>query len=310
MRLGVDSSNIAVLSEMNVDGVIEAVRAVQAPPLQLVIIDSIQTLYTEDLNSSAGSVAQVRECASRLTTLAKKIGVPLIMVGHVNKEGEVAGPKVLEHIVDTVLSFEGDREHLYRLLRVTKNRFGPVFEVGVFEMGERGLTEITDPSNLLIKERQPDQSGSVVTIALEGMRPLPLEIQALAVKSAFGFPRRAASGFNLNRLYLLLAVLEKHCHVKLSDKDVYVNVAAGFKATEPAIDLAVCVALASSVAEKTIDPKTVIFGEVGLSGELRQVSGLERRVEESKRLGFKTVIGPNNFKNVSAVLNNLGLNKS
>jgi len=289
-RLGSVSAGVVIIPETNVDQIIGEIGATRE--VGLIIIDSIQTMFTTDLNSSAGSLAQVRECAARLTTSAKKAGVPLILVGHVNKEGEVAGPKVLEHIVDTVLSFEGDPQHFYRLLRTTKNRFGAVWEVGVFQMVDSGLREVINPSDLFLGERLPGQSGSVVTATLEGARPMLVEIQALSSKTTFNYPRRAASGVNLNRLYLLLAVLERHASIRTSDKDIYVNVASGFKTDEPAVDLAICTAIASSVAEKPIDPKTVVFGEVGLSGEIRQVPQEERRSNEASKLGFTKVIGP------------------
>jgi DNA repair protein RadA/Sms len=296
-RLGVAPEKITVLPETEVSGVVGEVRG-----YRLVIVDSIQTMWTSELNSSAGSVAQVRECAARLTRAAKEASVPLIIVGHVNKDGEIAGPKVLEHIVDTVLSFEGDPQHFHRILRTTKNRFGAVYEIGVFEMGVRGLKEVKNPSDLFLSERLVGQPGSVVTVTLEGARPMLVEIQALTQKTAFGYPRRTASGFNLNRLHLLLAVLERHAGVKTSDKDVYINVAAGFITSEPAADLAVCAAVASSVTGTVINAKTVVFGEVGLAGEIRAVSQNTRRANEARKMGFTKVVGSGDCRSVKQAL--------
>lgn len=304
-RLGVSAEKIEVLAETEVDLVVNELTGSRISGLGLVIIDSIQTMWTAELNSSAGSIAQVRECAARLTRAAKEASVPLIIVGHVNKDGDIAGPKVLEHIVDTVLSFEGDPQHNYRLLRTTKNRFGAVYEVGVFEMKDTGLVEVADPSGLFLAERLAGQPGSVVTVTLEGMRPMLVEIQALTQRTSFGYPRRTASGLNISRLHLLLAVLERHAGIKTSDKDVYVNVAAGFTVAEPAVDLAICAAVASSVTGSVVNAKTVVFGEVGLSGEVRGVSQSSRRAAEAKKLGFTHVVGPEGTRSVKVALGQL-----
>lgn len=259
---------------------------------KLLIVDSIQTTFTEDLASAAGSVSQVRECASRLQELAKNDGVTVFLVGHVTKEGNIAGPRVLEHIVDTVLYLEGDPFHRYRLLRSVKNRFGPTSEVGVFEMVERGLVEVSNPSEAFLAERQVHAPGSAIAVTMEGTRPLLVEVQALASATSFPNPRRTANGIDYNRLLLLTAVLMRRVRLKLHDKDIFINVIGGLQIDEPAADLAVAVAIASSIHDRPIHADMAFIGEVGLSGELRAVSQIESRLKEADKLGFKRCIIP------------------
>ena len=312
-RLQVKTDNIQVLAETDVDSIIAIVRAdprVRPPagsphgaiPTRLIIVDSIQTLTTQDISAPAGSISQVRECAGRLAQVTKEKGIPLVLVGHVTKEGAIAGPKVLEHMVDVVLYLEGDKFHSFRLLRAKKNRYGSDQEVGVFAMGERGLKEIPNPSDVFLAERLKNAAGSVVTVTMEGTRPVLVEIQALATNSPLAYPRRTASGFSLNRLNLLIAVLQKHLKLPLQKKDIYVNVAGGFKVSEPAADLAVALAIVSSVRDKPVDPRTCVFGEVGLSGEIRKVSQAERRIKEAKKLGFKKIISPESVRSLQEAI--------
>ncbi|MFH1960764.1 MAG: DNA repair protein RadA, partial [Patescibacteria group bacterium] len=303
-RLGVNQSNITILADSDVDSIISNFN----PPaggqiLYLIIIDSIQTLTTSDLTGTAGSIGQVRECATRISEYAKINHIPVILVGHITKDGTIAGPKVLEHLVDTVLYMEGESNHLFRLLRTTKNRFGAVSEVGVFSMNDKGLVEVPNPSDLFLEERLKNVPGSVVTIVMEGTRPVALEIQALTSKTPFGFPKRTASGFSLNRLNLLCAVLTKRAGINLWDQDVFVNVAGGVTIAEPAGDLAVCLAIASSVKNKPINAKTVAFGEVGLSGEVRRVARMGERSKEARKLGFGNIVSGENFKSLSQSIN-------
>ena len=258
----------------------------------MVIIDSIQTMYNEDVSSAPGSVSQVRESTSVLMQLAKGLGISIFIVGHVTKEGTVAGPRVLEHMVDTVLYFEGDRHASYRILRAVKNRFGSTNEIGVFEMRETGLTEVENPSQFMLNGRPEEASGSIVACSMEGTRPILLEIQALVARSQLAMPRRTAAGMDYNRVSLLLAVLEKRLNLHLSGSDVYVNIAGGIRINEPAIDLGVVLAIVSSSRDRAIDEKVLAFGEVGLSGEVRAVSQAAQRVQEAKKLGFTTVILP------------------
>ena len=305
-RLGVDQNNIKVLAETNVDNIISILDTGNLSPAPgLIIVDSVQTLATTDLAGTAGSVGQVKESANRLIKVAKNLQIPVILAGHVTKEGAIAGPKVLEHMVDTVLYMEGDKNHLFRILKTTKNRFGPVSEVGVFSMGDKGLVEIKNPSDVFLEERLPGVSGSVVTVVMEGTRPVALEIQALTTKTSFGYPRRTISGYSLNRLNLLCAVLQKRAGIKIYDQDVYVNVAGGVKIEEPAADLAICLAIASSVTQKNVNSRTAVFGEVGLSGEIRNVSRIDDRIKEAKRLGFSAVINAKNVKSVGEAVKNL-----
>lgn len=296
-RLGLKGENLELFASTDADEIIG-----QIGQTCLVIIDSIQTLTTADLASLAGSVSQVRECAQRLSQVAKEKGVPLILVGHVNKEGEIAGPKVLEHVVDTVLSLEGERSGRFRLLRAGKNRFGDPTEVGVFQMGDKGFTEVKEAAGLLLEVGSGQGVGSVVSVSLEGNRPLLLEVQALISKSAFNYPRRSATGYDLNRVYFLLAVLEKALGTSFLNQDVYVNVAGGIKAESPAADLAVVLALAGSLKNAALPEKTVVFGEVGLSGEVRHLREEERRGKEAGRLGYTRVVGPGQVRSVREAL--------
>ena len=288
-RLKVLSQDLYVLAETNLEQILFQIE--QSRP-RLVIVDSIQSVHTEALNSSAGSISQVRECASSLLRLAKAKNVPTFLVGHVTKTGSIAGPRVLEHIVDTVLYLEGERFHAYRLLRSVKNRFGSTNEVGVFEMRDKGLVEVTNPSQVFLEERLEHATGSAVAVTLEGTRPLLVEIQALASKSGLDRPRRTCNGVDLNRLLLLVAVLSKRVGLKLGDQDVFVNVVGGLRVHEPALDLAIAVAVASSYHNRPVWSDLAIFGEVGLAGELRRVSQSERRLSEAAKLGFRRGLLP------------------
>jgi DNA repair protein RadA/Sms len=289
-RLGIDAPGLLVLAETDLDQI--AVQIDKVRP-SVVVIDSIQTVYRADITAAPGSVAQIRECTGELLRLAKTDGGPAVLViGHVTKEGAIAGPRVLEHMVDTVLYFEGERHHAYRVLRATKNRFGSTNEIGVFAMGGRGLTEVPDPSALFLAERPAGASGSAVVCAVEGTRPLLLEVQGLVTRTPFGMPRRTAAGIDYNRLVLLLAVLEKRAGLHLSDHDVYVSVAGGVRVDEPAADLGVALAVASSHRDRPVDPAAVAVGEVGLGGEVRAVSQIDRRIAEAAKLGFRRVVIP------------------
>ena len=258
----------------------------------MVVIDSIQTMYNEEVGSAPGSVSQVRESTNILMQLAKGLGISIFIVGHVTKEGTVAGPRVLEHMVDTVLYFEGDRHASYRILRAVKNRFGSTNEIGVFEMQKSGLVEVENPSEFMLSGRPEHASGSVVACAMEGTRPMLMEIQALVCKSSFGMPRRTAAGLDYNRVNLLMAVLEKRAGLPLSSYDAYVNIAGGIRMNEPAADLGIVMAIASIYKNKPVSEDAIVFGEVGLSGEVRAVTMPEQRVAEAKKLGFKTCILP------------------
>jgi DNA repair protein RadA/Sms len=280
---------------------IEAVLQQQRP--DLAIIDSVQTLFDSRLTSAAGTVGQVRECAARLVQSAKTLGIVVFLVGHVTKSGDLAGPRVLEHMVDTVLYFEGDHHHLYRLLRAVKNRFGSTSELGVFEMTGRGLVDVPNPSQMLLAERPGGAPGSAVVATMEGTRALLVEVQALVTPAAYGTPRRTAAGIDHNRLSLLLAVLERRAGLHLGGYDAYVKVAAGLRLDEPAADLGIALALASSYREACIDPGLVVAGEVGLTGEIRRVNGLESRVKEAAKLGFRKFLLPASGKTAFAVPN-------
>ena len=288
-RLGSDYKDMLLLCETNLDDIETSILDIKP---DVVVIDSIQTMYREDVSAAPGSVSQVREATSLLLQIAKANEISIFIVGHVTKEGAVAGPKVLEHMVDTVLYFEGDRHASYRVLRGVKNRFGSTDEIGVFEMREEGLKEVPNPSEFMLSGRAEDASGSVVTCAMEGTRPIMVEIQALVCKSAFGLPRRQATGMDYNRVNLLMAVIEKRGGLTIGDQDAYINIAGGIRINEPATDLATVAAIISSFKNKPIDEKTVIFGEVGLSGEIRAVSLAEQRIKEAKKLGFKTCVLP------------------
>lgn len=288
-RLGGFSKDMLLLSETNLDA-IEGAITKQMP--EVVIIDSIQTMYLEDVSSGAGSVSQVREVTGRLMRIAKQLNVATFIVGHVTKEGTVAGPRTLEHMVDTVLYFEGEKNAIYRILRGVKNRFGSTNEIGVFEMKDTGLYEVENPSQVMLNGRPVDASGSVVVCSMEGTRPILIEIQALVCQSNFNLPRRTSVGIDYNRVNLLMAVLEKRAGMMLAGNDAYVNLAGGMKLTEPAIDLGIVVALVSSFKNVPVDAHTIIFGEVGLTGEVRGVSMASARVKEAAKLGFSTCILP------------------
>lgn len=288
-RIGNFGDSLKLLCETNLD-TIKAVIDREKP--QIVVIDSIQTMFNEEVSSTPGSVSQVRESTGVLMQIAKGMGISIFIVGHVTKEGVVAGPRVLEHMVDTVLYFEGDRHAAYRILRGVKNRFGSTNEIGVFEMRQDGLVEVENPSEYMLSGKPEGASGSVVACSMEGTRPILLEVQALVCHSNFGIPRRTAAGTDFNRVNLLMAVLEKRLGLKLGDCDAYVNIAGGIKMNEPAIDLGIVLALISSYKDKPIDEKTICFGEVGLSGEVRAVNMAEQRVQEAKKLGFEVCILP------------------
>ena len=288
-RMGEFKENLKLLCETNLE-MIRTVIENQKP--ELVIIDSIQTMYSEDVASAPGSVSQVRESTNIFMQLAKGLGISIFIVGHVTKEGTVAGPRVLEHMVDTVLYFEGDRHASYRILRGVKNRFGSTNEIGVFEMRQSGLAEVENPSEYMLSGKPENASGSVVACSLEGTRPILIEIQALVCQSNFGMPRRTAAGTDYNRVNLLMAVLEKRIGLPFSNYDAYVNIAGGIKMNEPAIDLGIVLALVSSYKNRPIDEKLLVFGEVGLSGEVRAVSMPEQRAAEARKLGFETCVVP------------------
>ena len=288
-RIGRITGDLLFLCETSLDDIQEAIQETKP---EIVIIDSIQTMYREDVSSAPGSVSQVRESTNILLQIAKGMGISVFIVGHVTKEGVVAGPRVLEHMVDTVLYFEGERNASYRILRGVKNRFGSTNEIGVFEMQEQGLEEVENPSEYLLSGRPEEASGAAVACSLEGTRPILLEVQALVAQTNFGMARRTAAGTDYNRVNLLMAVLEKRCHYETSRYDAYVNIAGGVRTNEPALDLAIVLALVSSLKDRPVNPKCIIFGEVGLSGEVRAVSMAEQRVREAIKLGFESCILP------------------
>lgn len=296
-RLGVGSPNLMILTETDVQYIMEEIRS-EKP--DLVMIDSIQTMNHTELSSSPGSITQVRECTNALTRCAKSLDIPIMIVGHVNKDGAIAGPKVLEHIVDAVLYFEGDRQMTYRILRAVKNRYGSTNEIGVFDMGENGLQQVENPSQAMLSGRPKDASGTCVTAVMEGSRPILAEIQGLATTSGFGTPRRMSTGFDYNRMALILAVLEKRAGYYFSNLDAYINVVGGLRLDEPSVDLAVAVALISSLKDTPVREDTVVFGEIGLAGELRSINRADLRISEAARLGFTRCILPyHNLKNLS-----------
>ena len=299
-RMNYSAENLLMLTETNVDIATSVMES--RKDLGLIIVDSIQTMFSDDLMGIAGSVGQVRGSAQKLTTVAKRMSVPIIIVGHVTKEGTVAGPKVLEHIVDTVLYLEGDTQHMFRVLKTTKNRFGPVSEIGIFEMDEGGMTEVANPSKMFLSQKLEKTAGSCVTVVMEGNRPMLFEIQALTVRTSFGYPRRTTSGFNANRLLVLIAILEKTGGLNLQNHDVYLNVAGGYKVNEYACDLAVCLAIASSLKDKPVPDTVAAFGECGLSGEIRRVSHTERRTKEAKKLGYTDTVSPENVRSVKKAI--------
>ncbi len=307
-RLGVEGENLYILTETNVDTVLERCR--EEKP-DFIIIDSIQTLYTEAVSSSAGSVSQVRECAMRIISLAKTDGISVMIVGHVNKEGSIAGPKVLEHMVDAVVCFEGDRRQMFRILRATKNRFGATNELGVFEMTSKGLEEVPNPSEMLLSGRPKNISGNCAVCVLEGTRPVITEIQALTAQSVYPSPKRTSDGIDFNRTGLILAVLEKRLGLRFSTQDVYVNVTGGIRLDEPAADLALALSLISSIKDIPLSYSLAAFGEIGLAGECRAVNNAEARISEAEKLGFeKAVIPQANYKKIlksGSVFNNIEL---
>jgi DNA repair protein RadA/Sms len=288
-RLGVASAHLFVVSETSLEKILQDIQSLRP---SAVVVDSIQTIYSSDLPSTPGSIGQVREASSRLLYLAKHLGIPIFLIGHVTKEGFIAGPKVLEHMVDTVLYIEGDANQAFRILRAVKNRFGSTNEIGVFEMKDSGLVEVANPSEYFLSERVQHASGSVVMPCIEGSRPILIELQALVVPTHFGAPRRTAQGVDGSRISLMAAVMEKRLGFPLLSHDIFVNIAGGMKVEEPGVDLGIIASIASSFRDKLIDPETVVFGEVGLGGEVRGISQPEVRVKESSRLGFKRCLLP------------------
>lgn len=288
-RLCIEGSHVKIIADTNLDQVLQVATEGEC---KLLVIDSIQTMYTEDLDLAPGSVGQVRECTARLLRFAKEANIPVVIIGHVTKEGNIAGPRMLEHMVDVVLYFEGERSYQFRILRAIKNRFGSTAETGIFSMEEEGLLELVNPSALLLSERTEEETGSTIMAYLEGVRPILVEAQSLATTTAFGMPRRTSIGYDLNRLFLLLAVLEKKARVTLSNKDVYINVIGGLRVTEPACDLAMAMAIVSSLKDKPVPKDMVIIGEVGLTGHIRSVPRIEQRIAEAHKMGFKTFIIP------------------
>jgi DNA repair protein RadA/Sms len=296
LRLGVANDECYIYPETLLENILGQVEATKP---DLVVIDSIQTIFSEVIESSAGSVSQIRECAARLLKMAKESGTSVIIIGHITKDGTIAGPKILEHIVDVVLSFEGDNNNVYRILRGIKNRFGATFEIGVFEMREEGLGEVENPSEILLGHQEEPLSGVGVGAAVDGIRPYLIEVQALVSNAAYGTPQRSATGFDNRRLNMLLAVLEKRVGLRMYDQDVYINIAGGMSLTEPAADLALCAAVASSHRNRSIAGNWAVMGEVGLAGEVRAIGQAERRIAECARLGFDRVILPKyNLRNI------------
>ena len=298
-RLSVDNANLEIMTETDAELICEQIKELKP---DLVMIDSIQTMSIKELSSSAGSITQVRECTNLIMHTAKDYDTPVIVVGHVNKEGSIAGPKVLEHIVDTVLYFEGDKQISCRIIRAVKNRFGSTNEIGVFEMTDKGLAEVENPSKMMLSGRPKGVSGTCVTCSLEGTRPILAEIQGLAAQSSYGNPRRMSTGFDYNRLSMLLAVLEKRAGYYFNNMDAYVNIVGGLRIDEPAVDLAICMALISSLKDNPIREDAVAFGEIGLAGEIRSVNQAQQRVNESIRLGFKKIILP--YHNAKSIVCN------
>jgi DNA repair protein RadA/Sms len=298
-RLGTVSSELMVVGEVEIDAILAMIPSVQP---RVVVIDSIQTMYNGELTSAPGSVSQVRESTVRLMLVAKKTGIPIFLVGHVTKEGAIAGPKLLEHMVDTVLYFEGDRNHIFRILRAVKNRFGSTNEIGVFEMKDQGLDEVANPSAVFLSERPANAPGSAVTASMEGTRPILVELQALASGTSFGTPRRTILGLDSNRVALLAAVMEKQLGMHLMGYDIFMNVAGGVKVIEPAVDLAIVSAIASSFLDKPIANGTIVLGEVGLTGEVRAIGQVDSRVAEAGKMGFNRCVVPEgNFKRIRGI---------
>ena len=295
-RIGRLSDNCYIVCETSLDSIFDHIEEVQP---QIVIVDSIQTIASDAIESSAGSVSQVRECSAQLLKYAKESGVPVILIGHINKEGSIAGPKVLEHIVDAVLQFEGDRHYMYRILRSIKNRFGSTSEIGIYEMCQRGLKEVSNPSEMLLSQSEEELSGVAVGVTLDGIRPFLIETQALVSTAAYGTPQRSVTGFDGKRMNMLLAVLEKRVGFKLAQKDVFLNIAGGLKVNDPALDLAVICAILSSNVDMAIPRGVCMSGVVGLSGEIRPTTRMEQRIMEAEKLGMNTIIIPkNNLKGI------------
>ena len=288
-RLGASAKDLLILIEVELEGILNRIQEIKPA---VAVIDSIQTVYSSVLSSAPGSVGQVREASGRLILLSKKTGIPIFLVGHVTKDGSIAGPKVLEHMVDTVLYFEGDSGHAYRIIRGIKNRFGPTHEIGVFEMRDTGLAEVSNPSAFFLAERPEGAAGSVIVPSMEGSRPILIEVQSLVSPTSFGMPRRTAIGVDHNRVSLLVAVMDKICGIHLSSSDIFLNVAGGVKVDEPAIDLGIVSAMASSFLDRPIAAGTVVFGEIGLTGEIRGISQAGVRIKEAARMGFKRCILP------------------
>lgn len=288
-RLAGNAENLYISSETSLERILEQVKSIEP---EIVVIDSIQTIGTEAIEASIGSLSQVRECAARILEFAKTRNIPFIIIGHINKEGSLAGPKVLEHIVDTVLQFEGDQQYMYRILRAQKNRFGSTSELGIYEMRQNGLREVTNPSELLLSTAREGLSGISIAAAVEGVRPFLIEVQALVSSAAYGTPQRSSTGFDGRRLNMLLAVLEKRVGFKLLQKDVFLNIAGGLRVQDPAIDLAVLAAVLSSNMDIALDAGTCLCGEVGLAGEIRPVNRIEQRIQEAQKLGFKRILIP------------------
>ena len=285
-RIGTGNDQMKLLFETNTQKIMHVL--LEENP-DILVIDSIQTLHTDFIESSAGSISQIRETASEIIKYAKQTHTPVFIIGHINKEGQIAGPKVLEHMVDTVLQFEGDRNHLFRILRAQKNRFGSTHEIGIFEMYNKGLREIKNPSKLLLTSNENDLSGTVIAVSMEGMRPLLIEVQALVSTAVYGSPQRTTTGYDIKRLHMILAVLEKRMQVKLSAKDVFLNLTGGIKIDDPAIDLAVAVAILSSMNDMPVSPRWAFAGELGLTGEVRPVTRIEQRISEAEKLGFDKI---------------------
>ena len=318
-RLGVKNDDLLFLGETDIDIVKEAITEIKP---KLVIIDSIQTMYSDEISAAAGSVSQVREITSQIMRTCKAEQITTVIIGHVTKEGNIAGPRVLEHMVDTVLYLEGERYNTYRILRAVKNRFGSTNEIGMFEMKQEGMCEVTNPSDILITEREDNPSGSCIVASIEGTRPILVEIQALTSQTVFGLPKRTANGFDYNRLAVLIAVLEKRAGLSLGSQDVYLNIAGGLKLSEPAVDLGIISTVASAYKNISISQNVVVMGEVGLTGEVRRINLIEKRLKEAEKLGFKKCIIPENnkkslkdnykldiigVKNIGEALRNLGI---
>ncbi len=293
-RINIENDNCLIVCETNLDQIFGHIKNTNP---ELVIIDSIQTMYLDSMESSPGSISQVRECASAILKFAKQSGIPVLMVGHITKDGSIAGPKVLEHIVDTVLQFEGDQHYMYRILRSIKNRFGSTAELGIYEMNQSGLREVSNPSEMLLTKNHEELSGATISATIEGVRPFLIETQSLVSSAAYGNPQRSATGFDIRRMNMLLAVLEKRAGFKLAQKDVFLNIAGGLKINDPGMDLAVISAVLSSSLDVAVAKDTCLAGEIGLSGEIRPVNRIEQRIFEAEKLGFSRIIIPaNNLK--------------